>query len=56
MEKEPVAAVCGNECRIYGPVNESGKRPLQRIKTFSNYGQARMYAQDFDDATKNKVS
>lgn len=55
LESEPVAAVCGTECRIYGGLRANGSRPLQRIKQFYNHGQAKMYAQEFDDATKKKL-
>ena len=42
---EPVAAVCGNEMRVYGPTEFSsrypkGIRPLWSTKTFNNHGQA----------------
>lgn len=54
-DDNPVAAVCGNQVRIYGPKNSSGKdavRPLRDIIHFRNYGQARLYAQEFDDLRK----
>lgn len=51
-EYEPVAAVCGNEVRIYGGKGENGIRPLQQIKEFAHRGAAVLYATEFDDITK----
>lgn len=54
----PVAAVIGNEVRIYGPMEaHKGKqsvRPLWDIRRFNNYGQARFHAQEYDDIGKAK--
>jgi len=51
-EKEPVACVCGNELRIYGPICDNGKRQLLKIKQYQNYGQAKFAADEFDDGVK----
>lgn len=52
-DDNPVAAVCGNEVRIYGAKEQVRKgqfvRPLKGIMHFGNYGQARVYAQEYDD-------
>lgn len=49
QSREPVVAVCGNEARVYGPVEPNGVRPLLRIKTFPHHGAAKLYAQDFEE-------
>lgn len=52
-EVNPVAAVCGNEVRIFGSVNEkSRRRPLIKILKFTTHGKALMYAQEHDDTEK----
>lgn len=51
-DSEHVAAVVGTEVRIYGPVQMNGRRPLKRIIPFGNYGQARLYAQEYDEQRK----
>lgn len=52
-DDNPVAAVCGNEVRIYGAKEEVRKgvfiRPYKGSLYFRNYGQARVYAQEYDD-------
>lgn len=53
-EKMSVSTVCGNEVRIFDAVQANGKRPLIRVHKFSNHGQAKMYAQDYDDMEKDK--
>jgi hypothetical protein len=55
-EKESVAAVIGSEMRVYGPVSENGKRPLERVREFAHHGAAKMAAQDFDDFAKESAN
>lgn len=43
-----VAAVCGNELRIYGS-ESSGRRPLLSVEVCRHYGEARDKAQEFDE-------
>ena len=48
----PVAAVCGNQVRIYGiPVKalKGEIRPLVNIINFRHYGAALQYAKEYDD-------
>lgn len=47
-----VAAVCGNEVRIYGGEEANGRRPLKYVKQFPHHGAAKQYAQEYDDAQK----
>lgn len=50
-EKHHVAAVCGNEMRVYGAVSPlTQRRPLVRVIVCKHAGQARFQAQEFDDA------
>ena len=54
-DSEHVAAVVNGdepEVRIYGPVQMNGLRPLKRVIPFNNYGQARLYAQEYDEQRK----
>ncbi len=49
-ENKPVVGVCGNEARIYGPLDEQTKRrPLQRVVEFPHHGAAVLFAQEFED-------
>ena len=49
----PVAAVCGNQVRIYGIPCKNFKgievRPLVNIINFRHYGAALAYAREYDD-------
>ena len=48
----PVAAVCGNQVRIYGiPVKalKGEIRPLVNIINFRHHGAALQYAKEYDD-------
>jgi hypothetical protein len=56
MEAEPVAAVCGREVRIYGPMEASGIRPFRESRMFPHRGAALLYASEFDDASKLVVA
>ena len=49
--KNPIATVCGNEVRIYGPL-EKTRRPLMRVIGFPHHGAALNYAQEHDDKNK----
>lgn len=45
-----VVAVCGNEARIYGERDEkTGVRPFVKLRKFTNHGQARAYAIDYEN-------
>lgn len=59
-DNERVAAVCGSEVRIYDAKEDGvkGKLPtrrLLRVIPFNNYGQARLYAQEYDDARNRSI-
>ena len=48
----PVAAVCGNQVRIYGIPHKAIKgevRPLVNIINIRHHGAALQYAQEYDD-------
>ena len=49
----PVAAVCGPQVRIYGPLEPLRKgreiRRLMRVINFNTYGAALAYAKEYDD-------
>lgn len=47
-----VAAVCGNEMRIYGKANTHGVRPFIRSMIFPSHGAAKQAADDFDTRQK----
>ena len=46
-----VVAVCGNEARIYGAL-DNGKRPFLELKVFSTHGAAKYFAQSYEDLAK----
>lgn len=49
-DKNNVVAVCGPQARIYGERDEkTGIRPLRTIKNFTNYGQAREFAINYEN-------
>jgi hypothetical protein len=49
-ENNHIAAVCGNEVRIYGPaISDGDRRTLIRVETFPHHGAALAYAIEFDD-------
>lgn len=48
---QPIAAVCGSQVRIYGPLNVT-RRPLLRVIEFPHRGAALNYAQEHDDRNK----
>jgi len=54
--KERVAAVCGNEVRVFDAVQQNGVRPLLYIRRLPNHGQARQWAIDHDDRIKASCS
>lgn len=51
-EKSKVATVCDCQCRIYGPVQLNGRRPLTAIYDFPTRGAALVFAVEFDDTQK----
>ncbi|MES2950256.1 MAG: hypothetical protein V4858_17065 [Pseudomonadota bacterium] len=53
-ESREVAAVCDNEVRIYSGVQENGRRPLLTTKRFAHHGAAVNYAQEHDEAEKQR--
>jgi hypothetical protein len=56
-EFEPVAAVCGREVKVYGPAEHRAKfsfRPFWRAQTFRTYGAARLWAEEFNAASKGE--
>jgi hypothetical protein len=53
-ESRAVAAVCDNEVRIYGGVEENGRRPLFAVHEFKHHGAAVNYAQEYDEAEKQR--
>lgn len=53
MALEPVAAVCGNEVRFYGPMEwtqkyPKGIRPLRSLRRYGNHGQALQAAWEYE--------
>jgi len=55
-EFAPVAAVCGNQVRIYGEKDKkTGIRPLKNTMNFPHYGVARLYADEFDEMQKPRA-
>ena len=52
----PVAAVCGPQVRIYGPLEPASYgrevRKLMRIINFRHYGAALAYAKEHDDRSR----
>lgn len=51
-ESRSVAAVCGDEVRIYDAVQENGRRPLLSVRRFPHHGAAVNHAQEFDEFEK----
>lgn len=51
-DKLKVAAVCGRQARVYAPVQPNGRRPLLAAYDFQSYGQALVWATEFDDRQK----
>ncbi len=49
---EPVAAVCGNQVRIYDGESDNGKRRLMKVIDFPHRGAALQYAVTHDDIVK----
>lgn len=50
-----VGAVCGNEVRLYGPVdNNTGKRPYRGLRVFANMGQALDFANEYEETERGK--
>lgn len=53
--KIQVVAVCGRIATIYG--KQHGSRPRRKItsRTFSNYGQAKEWADEYEDAERARL-
>jgi len=49
---EPVAAVCGNQVRVYGGEAKNGRRRLMHVIDFPHRGAALQYAVTHDDIVK----
>lgn len=47
-ERIQVVGVCGNEATVYGLPDDWGFRPFVSRQWFSNYGQARQFAVDYE--------
>jgi len=55
-EMNNCAAVCGDEVRLYGAVGYGGRRPLLKVEKHANHGSAVLFAQDYDDRQRGKIS
>lgn len=55
-EKSRVAAVCGREVLVFGPVGANGRRPLEQRFTMHHRGDALQYAEEFDATEKRRVA
>ena len=50
-----VVAVCGNEARIYGPIDtKTNRRELWNIRQFPHHGAALLFAQEYEDDKPKK--
>lgn len=55
-ERISVAAVCGNEVRVYHPLSTGEtERKLFYTKQFPHYGAAKLYADEFEDSQRKPV-
>jgi len=53
-EKIQVVGVCGNEATIYNMPDKWGFRAFVRREQFSNYGQARQFAVEFEEKQRSQ--
>lgn len=49
-----VAAVCGNEVRIYTDADNRGRRGFMRMVRFNTYGAAKLFADEFEEAQRDR--
>lgn len=53
-ERINIAAVCGNEVRIYGEKFGEQPRPLLKVLIFPHHGAARLFAQEFEASQRDQ--
>lgn len=51
-DKSNIAAVCGNELRIYGRKEENDTRPLLKTEVHPSHGHAKLEAEEYDERQK----
>lgn len=51
-----VAAVCGNEVRIYSDSDNRGRRTFIRRYQFNTYGAAKLFADEFEDQQRERTA
>lgn len=50
------AAVCGNQGLIFSPlIEQTNTRNLLQVLQFSNYGQAKLWADEYDDKQRARA-